>query len=134
MAHFKDSIQCEQIMWSNGIHLECLGLKVTLSPQMVFTIVVLYRSPHAKNEFYEQLWSLLKECDLGKELLSMGDFNINWEDKLQRKSLKQIYNGLDFHQLIKGLTRVTNSSKTQIDLVFSNKPERADMWHIFSVV
>ncbi len=42
-------------MWSNGIHLECLGLKVTLSPQLVFTIVVLYRSPHAKNEFYEQL-------------------------------------------------------------------------------
>ncbi len=60
MAYFKDSIQCEQSQWSSGIHLECLSLKVILSPQMMFTIVVLYHPPHTKNEFYNNYEAYLK--------------------------------------------------------------------------
>ena len=54
----------------------------------------------------------------------MGDFNINYEDKSCRKTLKRITNTSDLTQLVKGPTRVTCCSKTQIDLVFNNKPER----------
>lgn len=54
----------------------------------------------------------------------MGDFNVNWTDKNCRKRLKEITGLYSFTQLINGPTRITKSSKTQIDLVFSNKPER----------
>ena len=37
---------------------------------------------------------------------------------------KRITNTFDLTQLVKGPTRVTCCSKTQIDLVLSNKPER----------
>ena len=67
---------------------------------------------------------MLRECDFGKEVILMGDFNINNEDKSCRKPLKRITNTFDLTQLVKGPTRVTCCSKTQIDLVFSNKPER----------
>ncbi len=54
----------------------------------------------------------------------MGDFNINWEDKSTRKNLKQITDSFDLKQLISGPTRITNSTKSQIDLIFTNRPER----------
>lgn len=39
-------------------------------------------------------------------------------------NLKQITDGLDLSQLIKGPTRITQSTRTQIDFVLSNRPER----------
>ncbi len=54
----------------------------------------------------------------------MGDFNINWEDRHSRKKLKQITDRFDLKQVVRGPTRITNSSKTQIDLIFTNRPER----------
>jgi len=53
----------------------------------------------------------------------MGDFNINWGEKTGRKKLKEITNKFNFSQLIQGSTRITNSPKTQIDLIFTNRPE-----------
>ena len=56
----------------------------------------------------------------------MGDLNINWEDKQNRKNLKKVMDGM-LIQLIHGPTRITNSTSTQIDLVFSNRPERIEI-------
>ncbi len=53
----------------------------------------------------------------------MGDFNLNWEDKIMKK-FKQITDGFNLVQMVKGPTRITNSTSTQIDLIFSNRPER----------
>lgn len=54
----------------------------------------------------------------------MGDFNINWEDKSSRKTLKHLTDDRKLTQLKNGPTRVTNSTRTQIDLIFSNRSER----------
>lgn len=54
----------------------------------------------------------------------MGDFNINWEDTSTRINLKLITDSFDLKQLISGPTRITNSTKILIDLIFTNRPER----------
>lgn len=91
---------------------------------MSFVLVVQYRPPSSNNRFYKDLKNILKECDSGKEIILMGDFNINWEEKTNRKALKRITDNSDVTQLIEGPTRITTSSQTQIDLIFSNRPER----------
>lgn len=53
----------------------------------------------------------------------MVDFNLNWEDKLKRKKIKMIADKFNLNQLIKEPTRIAKS-KTQLDLIFTNKPER----------
>ncbi len=83
-----------------------------------------YRPPSANYIFFKQLTEILKECNHNKEIILMGDFNLNWEDKLKRKKLKTIADKYLLNQLIKGPTRITKSSKTQLDLIFTNKPER----------
>lgn len=58
----------------------------------------------------------------------MGDFNLNWEDKSSRKKLKQI-TGFNLAQMVNGPTRIANGTSTQIDLIFSNRPERITKSH-----
>lgn len=52
----------------------------------------------------------------------MVDFNINRENKSTR-NLKLKTDGVDLSQLIKGPTKITISTRTQMRLVFSNRPE-----------
>lgn len=54
----------------------------------------------------------------------MRDFNINWIDKNGRKKLKEITQKLNFTQMIEKATRITKTSQTLIDLVFTNKADR----------
>ena len=57
---------------------------------MAFTLIGMYRPPSTKSVFFDQFNSMLRECDFGKEVILMGDFNINYEDKSCRKTLKRI--------------------------------------------
>jgi len=57
-----------------------------------------------------------------KEILLMGDFNINCLDK-KGKKIKRLLK-FNFTQIIKKATRITKTSKTLIDLVFTNKADR----------
>lgn len=54
----------------------------------------------------------------------LGDLNVNWEVKQIRKNLKKVMDKMDMAQVINGATRITNSTSTQIDLAFTNRPER----------
>ena len=73
------------------------------------------KKPMLKNPQGLILNNMLRECDFGKEVILMGDFNIKYDDKSCRKTLKRITNTFDLTQLVKGPTRVTCCSKTQID-------------------
>lgn len=86
---------------------------------MSFVLIGVYRPPSAKS-FHD----VLKKYSSGKEVLILGDLNLNYEDKLGKKALNRITNKFDLTQLVKGPTRITSISRTQIDLIFSNKPER----------
>ena len=63
------------------------------------------------------------------EVILIGDFNCDWSQianknaNSQTKKLVELTKTLQFEQLIKEPTRVTEISKTQIDLAFTNKPE-----------
>lgn len=46
--YMKESIQCNEIKWPNGNELEYIGLNVTLSLEMSFMLVALYRPPSTK--------------------------------------------------------------------------------------
>lgn len=122
MIYIRDHFKCQQICWPFNHDLERLGLNVMLSPEMSFVLVV-YHPPSSNNEFYTIFKKLLQACDFKKEVILLGDLNCTWFDKTNRKALKQIMDDLDFMQITEGPTRITTSSQTQIDLIFSNKPE-----------
>ena len=122
MIYVKDSFQCTQIE-AVGDVLECMGIKIRLSPEMSFAVIVLYRPPSTNDLFFNHFTDMLKKCD-AKEILLMGDFNINWFDKNGRKKLKEITQKFNLTQMIDKATRITKTSQTLIDLVFTNKADR----------
>ena len=97
---------------SDADDLECIVLKLTLSTQMSFIMIGLYRPRSTKIVFYDKLNALLKECDTKKEIILLGDLNINWSDKIKRKELKRVTSNYEFQQIIEGPTRISSSSET----------------------
>ena len=94
--------------------LECVGVTITLSPEMSFVVFAVYRPPTATNDFFSCLSATLKQYE-GKEVILMGDFNLNWLDKSRRKKLKDVAKTFNMVQKINKPTRITKSSQTLLD-------------------
>lgn len=124
MIYVRNSLKCAQIVWPDNVTLECVGVNIVLSKEMNFIVICIYRKPSTNVEFFDQLKLLLDFCCPNKEIILIGDFNINWDSKKERKNLKQITDLFNMVQLIDKPTRITNTSKTRIDLLFTNKTER----------
>ena len=115
------TVNCAQIHISCVNDLECIVLKLNLSPQMSFIVIGMYRPPSTKTVFYDNLNALLKECDTKNHTNTIDHFNINWSDKTKRKELKRVTSIFEFQQIIEGPTRITSSSETLNYLAFTNR-------------
>ena len=69
LLYVKNNIQCKQMDLPNNA-LECVAVTISLSPEMSFNIIVLYRPPNEKDTFFDDLKEVLKICN-GKEVLLM---------------------------------------------------------------
>lgn len=66
----------------------------------------------------------MNQFNLSNEVMIMGDLNVNLEVNKVRKKLRKVMDDMDMTQVINDPTRITNSTSTQIDLAFTNRPER----------
>lgn len=124
MFYIREHLKCKQVEWSSPNNLEGIGLNMSNSPQMSITLIGIYRLPSTSSVFDEELEAILKELNWKKEIILLGDFNVNWFDKTNRKKLKSVANNHDLSQLIEGPTRITKSTETCTDQVFSNRKDR----------
>ncbi len=131
LLYVKNTLNCSQIELPTDNTLECVGVNISLSDKMSFIVLCMYRKPSANADFYDQLKALLKMLNPKKEIILVGDLNVNWDNKKERKNLKLITDTFNLAQLIEQPTRITNNSKTKIDLLFTNKPERIVKTHNF---
>lgn len=121
LIYIRDQFQCEEV--AINVKLEGLALRITLSTTMKFNLCVLYNPPSHSVNFYNEFKSLLSNMDCSESII-LGDFNINWLEKSSKMKLKVLVDKFKYKQLIDKPTRVTRSSKTLIDLILTNRPER----------
>lgn len=43
MIYVRDSLECSQIVWSDNITLECVGVNIVLSKEINFIVICIYR-------------------------------------------------------------------------------------------
>ena len=101
----------------NGIDITIM--KVLILPHV--TIIGIYRSPKV---------TILQLCDALNEVLNLssshfnifiGDFNINWLDKTNRRPLYSIFvNQNNYRQLV---STYTTDNKTILDHIYTNLPQ-----------
>ncbi|XP_028416157.1 uncharacterized protein LOC114539748 [Dendronephthya gigantea] len=125
-THINYSIRKE--LMSN--ELETITIEISKPKSKPFLINCWYRPPDSMIEIFNIYEDLVKKMDNeNKEVILIGDFNCDWSQIVnnnassQTKKLAELTKTLQFEQLINEPTRVTETSKTQIDLAFTNKPE-----------
>ena len=116
--------------WKRRIDLECddvenIWVEIFVNKSKSFLIATVYKPPESSNylsnKFNEHFNNmLLAATTLSKEVILMGDCNVNFlkaRENIEFKSLLSLYG---FEQLIKSATRITESTSTLIDIIASN--------------
>ena len=110
--------------------LEAITLEISKPKSKPFLINSWYRPPDAALERFNIYEDLITGMDSeNKEVVLIGDFNCDWTRLINNRSnaqtnkLAEIAKTFQFEQLINEPTRITATTKTLIDLAFTNKPE-----------
>lgn len=109
--------------------MEAVCIDVMKPNSKAFTILSSYRPPNGDSDkFYKCLETIIAKVDNeGKELFILGDLNTNLLS-VETNKTKRLFKGLaelyQLTQLINEPTRITESSKSLIDIILTNMPNR----------
>lgn len=106
------------------VHFEGLFIKITLHENKQLIIGNTYRPPNSpKVKSIKNIISTVSSLVSNKEMILMGDFNINWLHSSTHTERNMI-NSLNLTQLITEPTRFTLTSKSLLDWALVSHPER----------
>lgn len=123
ILYFKKSLNIKRRVDLEISNIETLWVEVAMPNSKSFLLCTVYRPPSAHTEWidlFEEELSLAQAT--GSELILMGDFNIDLTSCTNNRwmNLIQLF---DLSQLISTPTRITQSSSTLIDHIYTSNPE-----------
>ncbi|MCG8034833.1 MAG: hypothetical protein JAZ03_22035 [Candidatus Thiodiazotropha taylori] len=124
LVYVKTGISCIRRYDLEHDSLECIWLEVKPTNSKPFLVAYVYRPPKSTiqwNDYFEE--SLEKACSLELEMYLLGDFNRDLLNDQVGKSWLDYTETFGITQYVREATRVTNSSKTLIDHIYSNFSE-----------
>ena len=107
--------------------IESVWIEVKISKNEPLLISTMYRPPSADRCYYNNMLDLLdKVTTENKELLLLGDLNFDYkiDESLSTNAVHYMENLYILKQLVDQPTRITNSSKTLLDVILSSIPEK----------
>ena len=123
LLYYKQSLQVTRRNDLEISNIESIWAEIILPNSRPFLICTVYRPPNALSSWVDLFEEELSKAHAtGFELLLMGDFNIDITSCTNPKwnNLIQLF---DLLQIVKEPTRVTHSTSTIIDHVYTTKPE-----------
>ena len=104
--------------------VEVLWIEIAL-PHTKPILGTVYRPPDSKAEYIENFDLIFQNCTtLYDDVIIVGDFNLDINKKCNSSKIKSIASHCNMKQLIKDFTRITETTKTIIDLAFVSKPDK----------
>ena len=106
--------------------LEIISIEIRKHDSKPFVITSWYRPPNSPHELFTHVNTLLGKLDSENiEHFLMGDLNcgLQSKDNVNVKPLLNITDIYGLDQLISEPTRITPTTSTFIDLIFTNRPE-----------
>ena len=123
ILYYRKSINCKHKCNIEISNIETLWAEITLPNAKPFLICSVYRPPSSTSDWidlFEEELSIAQTA--GLEVIIMGDFNLDLSMNTNRKWLNSI-ELFDLSQLISQPTRVTETSSTIIDHVYTSHPD-----------
>ena len=107
--------------FQNTIIYEAIVVEISQS----FCIVAVYRPPGTEDAFFCYFEDVIKSLDFeNKEIIAIGDMNCNYLAESRNSeliNLTEISEVYQLTQIINKPTRLTVTSKSLIDLIFTNQ-------------
>eukprot|EP00112_Aurelia_sp_Birch-Aquarium-sp1_P007092 Seg1774.4 transcript_id=Seg1774.4/GoldUCD/mRNA.D3Y31 product="hypothetical protein" protein_id=Seg1774.4/GoldUCD/D3Y31 len=102
--------------------IECIWIEVTCRFAKNFLVCCMFRPPSSShylpNNFNDRMRDMLSTATVeNKEVIVLGDVNVNYLVKEDNKDFKEILALLGLKQLIKDATRICETTKTLIDII-----------------
>ena len=117
--------------------IECIWIEILFPKTKGFLIGIVYRPPDSSKHLcadfnckFESMLSTVSSED--KECILAGDINCNYLVPSDHKEIKSVLASLGLKQLISTPTRITRESKTLIDIICSNEPEKINSVKVIS--
>ena len=114
--------------------LEIIVIEIFIKNAKSILVGCYYRPPEGSNYLpsnYNDLFNEhLANFSNNKEVILMGDFNVNYNSHSCNEEFKSIITANGFKQIINEPTRVTDTTSSVIDLVFANCPVNITQAHV----
>ena len=116
--------------------VEGLWLEVLIPKSRNLLVGTFYRPPNSSSyydkDFMSKFEVIVNECTAqGNEIITMGDLNCDFFAKrpipVECKQLKALFKCLNFTQLITEATRISQGSKTLLDIIATNVPQNISL-------
>ena len=124
LCYVKDNIPSKQNVDLYDIDMEAIFIEINLPKTKPILIGSIYRPPDCSADYLDKLDAMFRKCNtLYDDVYILGDFNLDIckADKLRK--VTGLANNSNMNQIINDYTRITETSKTKIDLIFVSKPE-----------
>jgi exonuclease III len=106
-------------------NVEALWIEVNLPHTKPILIGTVYRQPDSKADYLENLDVIFQNCTTNyDDVVIVGDFNLDINKKCNLSKIKTLSSHSNMQQLIKDFTRITEKSKSKLDLIFVSKPDK----------
>ena len=127
LIYVKNEIVCSRRSDLEINDVECLWIQVNLNNQMLL-LCSMYRPPSANISYFECMLDIFeKACTEDKMIVITGDLNINCvpnaNDSQGNSQISLIENLNGWTQLVTEFTRVTPSTSSIIDVIFSSNSD-----------
>ena len=125
LLYINDTYSCIRRPDLEHENCESIWIDVKVPNQKTFTVGYIYRPPSSDNKWLCDFECLLEKAFLeNNELVLFGDFNINYVDGLSDKNTWNcMTNYYNLVQLVTDYTRVTQTSATIIDHIYTNSKQ-----------
>jgi exonuclease III len=125
--YIKESVNWERRYDLENDGVEGIWIEVFVKNSKSFLLATCYRPPDGSNylpsDFNDNLNVMLGDgVRESKEIIMLGDFNVNYLKKNEHMVFKDLFRRYGFQQIIKKATRTTYESSTLIDLIMTNHP------------
>ncbi|CAC5371646.1 unnamed protein product [Mytilus coruscus] len=111
--------------------IESIWVEIIFDHQKPILLGNIYRPPNSNAKWITKFESMLTNVDIeDKEKIILGDFNIDLASRKIPAKWSHLKNIFNLSQIVSVPTRVTQTSSTLVDHIYSNKPDNI---HFFSV-
>ena len=117
-------------------HVENIWIETNIPKSSSILLGVYYRPPNTSKFLSKDFDNILNETlqsatDEKKEIILMGDLNVNYLSKTDNKNIKELLSLYGLTQLINVPTRTTQDSSSLIDIIAANNESSIVSTNVF---